>query len=86
KLWWHSPLKYADNFKTPILIIHADADYRCPMPDGLSMLTALKVRGVPSRMVLFHDETHELSRSGRPKGRIKRMEEILGWMDRYLKD
>ena len=85
KLWWHSPLKYADNCKTPTLFIHSDRDYRCWMVEGLSMFTALKMHGVESRLCLFKGETHELSRSGKPRNRIRRMEEILGWMDKYLK-
>jgi len=85
KLWWHSPLRYADKCTTPTLFIHADRDYRCWMVEGLSMFTALKMHGCESRLCLFHDETHELSRSGKPQNRIRRMEEILGWMDKYLK-
>ncbi|MBR5502760.1 MAG: S9 family peptidase [Oscillospiraceae bacterium] len=85
KLWWHSPLKYADNCTTPTLFIHSDADYRCWMVEGLSMFTALKMHGCEARMCLFKGETHELSRSGKPQNRIRRMEEILGWMDKYLK-
>ena len=85
KLWWHSPLKYADRCTTPTLFIHSDKDYRCWMVEGLSMFTALKMHGCPARLCLFKDETHELSRSGKPQNRIRRMEEILGWMDKYLK-
>jgi len=85
KLWWHSPLKYADNCVTPTLFIHSDRDYRCWMVEGLSMFTALKMHGCESRLCLFKGETHELSRSGKPQNRIRRMEEILGWMDKYLK-
>ncbi len=86
QLWEHSPLKYADRCVTPTLFIHSDRDYRCWMAEGLSMFTALKMHGCESRMVLFHDETHELSRSGRPQNRIKRMEEIRDWMKKYLMD
>lgn len=85
KLWWHSPLKYANRCTTPTLFIHSDRDYRCWMVEGLSMFTALKMHGVESRLCLFRGETHELSRSGRPQNRIRRMEEILGWMDKHLK-
>jgi len=85
KMWWHSPLKYADKCVTPTLFIHSDRDYRCWMVEGLSMFTALKMHGCESRLCLFKGETHELSRSGKPQNRIRRMEEILGWMDKYLK-
>lgn len=85
KLWEQSPLKYAPNFKTPTLIIHSDEDYRCYMADGISMFSALKRQGVPTKLCLFHGENHELSRGGRPENRIDRMTEILNWMDTYLK-
>ena len=85
QLWAHSPLAAAPNCKTPTLFIHSDRDYRCWMAEGISMFTALQMNGCPSKMVLFHDETHELSRSGKPKNRIHRMEEILAWMEKYLK-
>ena len=85
KLWRHSPLKYAPNAKTPTLFIHSEEDYRCWMSEGLSMFSALKRNGTPTRLVLFHGENHELSRSGRPQNRIRRMEEILAWFDHYLK-
>ena len=49
------------------------------------MLNALLWHGVPARMCLFHGENHELSRSGRPANRIKRLDEIVGWFDHYLK-
>lgn len=85
KLWWHSPLKYAFNFKTPTLVIHSKADYRCPIDQGYQMITALKEQGVPSKLVMFHNENHDLSRSGKPKARQKRLTEITAWMAHYLK-
>lgn len=84
KLWFHSPLKYVSNMKTPTLIIHSSKDYRCPVEQGYQLLTALKHNKVDSKMVLFHNETHELSRSGKPKARMLRLNEITSWMERYL--
>lgn len=86
KLWDHSPLKYADRVKTPTLFIHSDEDYRCWVPEALQMFSALKFHGVESRLCLFHGENHELSRSGKPKNRIKRLAEITQWFDRHLKE
>lgn len=83
--WKQSPLKYARSVKTPTLFIHSDHDLRCPLEQGLQMYTAIKEQGVDSRIVVFKEETHELSRSGRPKGRIKRLEEISRWFAHYLK-
>jgi len=40
---------------------------------------------VDSRLVLFREENHELSRSGKPKHRARRLQEMLDWFDRYLK-
>nr|WP_279381058.1 S9 family peptidase [Alkaliphilus hydrothermalis] len=85
KLWKHSPLAYADKVKTPTLFIHAEADYRCWVVEGMQMFTALKFHGVPSRMCMFREENHELSRSGKPKHRIRRLEEITNWFNQYLK-
>lgn len=84
KLWHHSPMKYADQVKTPLLIIHSEEDYRCWVVEGIQMFTAMKANGVPSKMVMFHHENHELSRSGKPLNRVKRLSEITNWMKTYL--
>ncbi len=86
KLWQHSPLKYADRVNTPTLFIHSDEDYRCWLPEALQMFTALKYHGVESRLCMFRGENHELSRSGKPKHRVRRLEEITAWFDRFLKE
>ncbi len=84
KQWDSSPLKYADQVTTPTLFLHSDEDTRCWMAEGIQMFYALKYFNVPSRLILFHKENHELSRSGRPKSRIRRNKEILEWMKKYL--
>lgn len=85
-LWNCSPLKYANNVKTPLLFIHAFEDYRCPIDQAYSYYTALICRGVPTRMVAFKGENHELSRSGKPKHRSKRLYEITSWIEKYTKE
>lgn len=85
KLWEQSPLKYADRVKTPTLFIHSDEDYRCWVAEGLQMFTALKYHGIPSRLCMFHGENHELSRSGKPKHRVRRLVELTAWFEAYLK-
>jgi len=85
KLWDFSPLKYADRAATPTLFIHSEQDYRCWLPEGIQMFTALRYHGVESRLVLFREENHELSRSGKPKHRLRRLQEIVAWFDRHLK-
>lgn len=85
KMWSHSPLKYADKAVTPTLFIHSEEDYRCWLAEGLQMFTALKYHGVDARLCMFRGENHELSRSGKPKHRIRRLKEITEWFDKYLK-
>ncbi len=85
KLWWHSPLKYADKVATPTLFIHSEQDYRCWLTEGLQMFTALRAHDVDARLVMFRGENHELSRSGKPLHRIRRLQEMLDWFDKYLK-
>lgn len=85
KLWFHSPLKYADKAVTPTLFIHSEEDYRCWIAEGIQMFTALKYHGVDARLCMFRGENHELSRSGKPKHRIRRLSEITDWMNKYLK-
>lgn len=86
KMWDQSPIKYAPKVTTPTLFIHSDEDYRCPLEQGLQMYTRIKENGTDTKMYIFHGENHELSRSGKPKGRIKRLEAIKEWFDKYLKD
>ena len=85
RLWWHSPLRCADRATTPTLFIHSEQDYRCWLPEGIQMFTALRYHGVETRLVMFRGENHELSRSGKPTHRIRRLEEIVAWFDRHLK-
>lgn len=80
EIWRVSPLKYADNVRTPTLFIHSFEDYRCPYPEGLQMFTAIRALGVEARMCLFKGENHELSRSGKPKHRSRRLKEITYWI------
>lgn len=84
-LWDRSPLKYADRVKTPTLFLHSDEDYRCWLIEAVQLYYALQYFEVPTRLVIFKGESHGLSRSGKPSNRIKRLEEITVWFDRYLK-
>ncbi len=83
-LWNMSPLKYAANARTPILFIHSLCDYNCTVDQGLQMFAAMKHFGVPTRVCLFEGENHSLSRSGKPKHRLRRLAEIEAWFKRYL--
>lgn len=83
--WASSPLKFAPQAKTPMLFIHSEEDFRCPLGEALQYYTAIINQGVETRLCIFKGENHELSRSGSPRNRVKRLEEITSWMDAHLK-
>ena len=78
-----SPIRYVGNVQTPTLFLHSDQDWRCPLSEGLQMFTALTDLGVKTRMVCFQGENHELSRSGKPQARQRRLFEIQSWLDQW---
>lgn len=80
-----SPLTYAKNVRTPLLILHNEHDYRCLIEQAEQWYTTLKVMGKRVEMVRFPEEPHGLSRHGRPDRRIARLNHILRWFDRYLR-
>jgi dipeptidyl aminopeptidase/acylaminoacyl peptidase len=80
-----SPITYIKNVTTPLMLILGEADYRTPTgAGGEEMFRALKYRKIPTVMVRFPNETHELSRSGQPWHRIERLQHIVGWFDKWL--
>ena len=79
-----NPLAYADQIAIPMLIIHSEHDWRCPVEQAQRLFVALRLRGAPAEMLLFPGEGHELSRSGRPSHRLARFEAILDWWSRHL--
>ncbi len=79
-----SPLSYADQIGLPMLIIHSEHDWRCPVEQAQRLFVALRLNGNPAEMLLFPGEGHELSRGGRPSHRVARFDAILGWWSRHL--
>ena len=80
-----SPIAHVANVTTPLMLILGDADYRTPPADGGEMMfRALKYRKIPTVMVRFPRENHELSRSGEPQHRVERLRKIVSWMDQWL--
>ena len=84
RCWEKSPLKYMDRARTPTLIIHSDQDYRCWLDQALQLYTALRLHNVPTRLAIFPGENHDLSRSGKPRHRVKRLQLILDWLDKHV--
>ncbi|MBS4210671.1 S9 family peptidase [Bacillus sp. FJAT-50079] len=84
KLWDHSPLKYVNNVQTPLLILHGEKDLRCPIGQAEQLFIALKRKKKETKFIRFPESNHELSRSGKPTLRIKRLEAIRDWFLQYL--
>ncbi|MGR3763474.1 S9 family peptidase [Rossellomorea sp. NS-SX7] len=83
-LWKHSPLAYVKNINTPLLILHSEKDYRCPVEQAEQLYIALKRDGKQARFVRFPESNHNLSRSGIPSLREARLQEIIDWFEEYL--
>jgi acylaminoacyl-peptidase len=84
KLWNCSPLKYAENVETPLLILHGELDFRCPIEQGEQLYVVLKEMRKKVEFIRFPDSSHELSRSGKPEMRIERLNHICRWFESYL--
>jgi len=85
-LWAHSPLAYAPQVQTPVLLTHGADDLRCHLEQAEEMHVALKRLGKVSELVYFPGASHELSRAGAPKMRVGRLDAITEWLGRYLKE
>jgi dipeptidyl aminopeptidase/acylaminoacyl peptidase len=80
-----SAITFVEKIHTPMMFILGLADYRTPQDSGGEQLfRALKFLKRPTAMVVFPRETHELSRSGEPWHRIERLDNIVGWFDKWL--
>lgn len=84
KLLRQSPLMYAKNVTTPVLIIANEADHRCPVEQSEQFYMALRKMGKEAVFLRFQGESHQMSSNGRPKPRIERLKRLLVWFDKYL--
>jgi dipeptidyl aminopeptidase/acylaminoacyl peptidase len=82
--WAASPLKYVRNVKTPTLVLHSDNDFRVPIEQGEQWFRALRHFGVPSEIVFFPRENHNLTRTGEPKHLVESINWQVYWFDRYI--
>jgi acylaminoacyl-peptidase len=86
QLWAQSPLRFAGNIRTPLLIIHSEGDLRCTIGQAEQLYSALKRLKREVTFLRYPAETsHGLSRNGPPDLRLDRLERIVSWLDRYLK-
>ena len=83
-MWKQSPLAYADKIHTPLLILHATEDHRCPLEQAEQLFAALRWLRREVEMVIFVGENHGLTRGGLPGNRIEHLRRIVGWFRKYL--
>jgi dipeptidyl aminopeptidase/acylaminoacyl peptidase len=79
-----SPLTYVANIKTPLLLLHADTDFRATIASAEALYRAMKVLGKEVEFVRYPREGHELTRSGEPGHRIDHMLRILEYFERHV--
>ncbi len=84
RLWDQSPLKFVSNVKTPMLILHQEQDHRCPIEQGEQWFSALKRLGVRVRFIRFPEESHGLSRAGKPSRRFARLGYMADWFRTFV--
>ncbi len=77
-----SPNRFAANFKTPVLVLHGERDYRVPIGQGLEFYGTLTAKGVPARLVYYPDENHWVLKGQNAKHWYG---EVHGWLARWLK-
>jgi dipeptidyl aminopeptidase/acylaminoacyl peptidase len=77
----YAPIRHVRNWKSPVLIIHGERDYRCPINEGLNLFEALQYHGVPSELLVFPDENHWILK---PRNVIAWYEAVSEFIARYL--
>jgi dipeptidyl aminopeptidase/acylaminoacyl peptidase len=78
----YAPIRYVKNWKSPVLIIHGERDYRCPINEGLNLFEALQYHGVPSELLVFPDENHWILK---PRNVVAWYEAVSEFIGRHLR-
>ena len=76
-----NPMRHAKGFRTPMLIIHGEQDYRVPYDQGLQMYNVYRAMKRPARLVCYPDENHWILK---PRNSVHWYGEVLGWLKRWL--
>ena len=84
-MWRQSPLRNVTSIRTPLLMLQAESDLRCPAADNEQLFVALRQLGRDVEYVLYPEESHVYASAGRPDRRIDRMTRMLDWFDRHLR-
>jgi dipeptidyl aminopeptidase/acylaminoacyl peptidase len=78
-----NPVDFVSRWRTPMLVIHGEQDFRIPYSQGIAAFTALQRRGIESRLLVFPDENHWVLK---PANSIQWYHTVLGWLDEHLKN
>ena len=84
RLWRQSPLRHVADIRTPLLMLQAEADLRCPASDNEQLFVALRHLERTVEYVLYPESFHTFASNGRPDRRIDRMERVLDWFGTHL--
>ena len=76
----HNPARFTENWSTPMLVIHSEKDYRCPITEGLAMYNVCQMKQIPSRFLSFPDEDHIVLKH---ENSLRWLMNVLGWMNKY---
>ena len=77
-----NPVNHVSKWKTPMLVIHGEQDFRVPYEQGIATFTALQRRGIESRLIIFPHENHWVLQ---PPDSVQWYQNVLGWLDQHLK-
>jgi dipeptidyl aminopeptidase/acylaminoacyl peptidase len=78
-----NPLDHVAKWRTPMLVIHGEHDFRIPLSQGLGAFTALQRRGIESRLLVFPDENHWVLK---PADSLEWYRTVFEWLDSHLKN
>jgi dipeptidyl aminopeptidase/acylaminoacyl peptidase len=77
----YNPANYVKNWKTPMLVIQGELDYRIPVTQSLAAFTALQRKGIKSKLLYFPDENHWVLK---PANSVQWHKEVYSWMHEFL--
>jgi dipeptidyl aminopeptidase/acylaminoacyl peptidase len=78
-----NPADFVSRWRTPMLVIHGEQDFRIPHSQGIGAFTALQRRGIESKLLVFPDENHWVLK---PANSLQWYHTVLGWLDAHLKN
>ena len=79
-----SPLTYASEVRTPVLLMHGEEDYRCPIEQAEQFFVALKRQGKTVEFVRFPKSSHGFRRNGHPALHVEYLDRMLAWLEKYV--